>query len=78
MCYYRDFSSNKVKFPQALKLFRELEHLTNIGMTLYFLGRLAASRNDRMADARFDEAAEVLKQAGTSPSSFIVSFRVLT
>lgn len=33
-------------------------------MTLYWLGRLAAFRNDRTADARFDEAAEVLKQAG--------------
>ncbi|KAJ7489891.1 hypothetical protein B0H11DRAFT_1044888 [Mycena galericulata] len=62
--YGGDPKTSEVLSEQALKLFRELEHLTNIGMTLYFLGRLAASRNDRLADARFDEAAEVLKQAG--------------
>jgi tetratricopeptide (TPR) repeat protein len=56
--------NNELNFLQALKLFREMNHLTNTGMTLYWLGRLAAFRNDRTADARFDEAAEVLKQAG--------------
>jgi len=50
---------------QALKLFRELGHLTNVGMTLVLLGRLAVFRNDRAADIWFDEAEMVLKQAGS-------------
>ncbi|KAJ7109192.1 hypothetical protein C8R44DRAFT_278681 [Mycena epipterygia] len=62
--YAGDPKASELLSQQALKLFRELENLTNVGMTLYWLGRLAAFRNDRTADARFDEAAEVLKQAG--------------
>ncbi|KAJ7746518.1 hypothetical protein B0H14DRAFT_454557 [Mycena olivaceomarginata] len=49
---------------QALKLFRELEHLTNIGMTLSLLARIAAFNNDRRADALFEEAGVFLEQAG--------------
>ncbi|KAJ7273529.1 hypothetical protein B0H12DRAFT_496918 [Mycena haematopus] len=49
---------------QALKLFRELEHLTNIGMTLFMLARIAAFNNDRSADALFEEARIVLEQSG--------------
>ncbi|KAJ7738492.1 hypothetical protein DFH07DRAFT_82876 [Mycena maculata] len=65
--YGGDVKTSEALSEQALSLFRELEHLTNIGLTLYFLGRLAASRNDPVADARFDEAAEILKQAGAYP-----------
>ncbi|KAF7363283.1 hypothetical protein MSAN_00983500 [Mycena sanguinolenta] len=49
---------------QALKLFRELEHLTNIGMTLFLLGRISAFNNDRRAEALFEEARVVLEQSG--------------
>ncbi|KAJ7359192.1 hypothetical protein DFH08DRAFT_1037546 [Mycena albidolilacea] len=49
---------------QALKLFRELEHLTNIGMSLYMLARIAAFNYDRQADALFEEARVFLEQAG--------------
>ncbi|KAJ7792956.1 hypothetical protein B0H14DRAFT_3498655 [Mycena olivaceomarginata] len=49
---------------QALKLFRELEHLANIGMSLYMLARIAAFNYDRQADALFEEARVFLEQAG--------------
>ncbi|KAJ6546497.1 hypothetical protein DFH09DRAFT_1171190 [Mycena vulgaris] len=62
--YGGDAKRSELLSQQALKLFREMNHLTNIGMTLYWLGRLAAFRHDRTADARYDEAAEILKQAG--------------
>ncbi|KAJ7694178.1 hypothetical protein B0H17DRAFT_1058072 [Mycena rosella] len=65
--YAGDPLKSEVLSQQALKLFRELQNLTNIGMTLYWLGRLAAFRHDRTADVIFDEAAEVLKQAGAFP-----------
>ncbi|KAJ7467108.1 hypothetical protein FB451DRAFT_1178347 [Mycena latifolia] len=75
--YSGDPKTSELLSEQALPLFRELQHLTNfsllvqsksqVGMTLYWLGRLADSRNfDRTAaDARFDEAVKVLEQAGT-------------
>ncbi|KAK7015019.1 hypothetical protein R3P38DRAFT_2998996 [Favolaschia claudopus] len=49
---------------QALTLFRELEHMTNIGMSLYMLGIIGAFNNDRRAEALFEEAATVLEKAG--------------
>ncbi|KAJ7063127.1 hypothetical protein C8F01DRAFT_1131657 [Mycena amicta] len=49
---------------EALDLFRQLEHLTNIGMSTFMLGKILAFRNDRAADGWFDEAEVVLKQAG--------------
>jgi tetratricopeptide (TPR) repeat protein len=54
----------RLDFLQALKLFRELEHLTNIGMSLYMLARIAAFNYDRQADALFEEARVFLEQAG--------------
>jgi tetratricopeptide (TPR) repeat protein len=54
----------KAEILQALKLFRELKHLTNIGMTLSMLARIAAFNNDRRADALFEEAGVFLEQAG--------------
>jgi hypothetical protein len=54
----------RLNFLQALKLFRELEHLTNIGMSLYMLARIAAFNYDRQADALFEEARVFLEQAG--------------
>ncbi|KAJ7343663.1 hypothetical protein DFH08DRAFT_234380 [Mycena albidolilacea] len=49
---------------QAFKLFSELEHLTNIGLTLFMLAKIAAFNNDRRADALFEEAGVYLEQAG--------------
>ncbi|KAJ7219102.1 hypothetical protein GGX14DRAFT_515889 [Mycena pura] len=63
--YAGDAKTAETLSQQALKLFRELEHLTNVGLTLLLLGRLAAFRNDRAADILFDEAEMVLKQAGS-------------
>ncbi|CAK5279615.1 unnamed protein product [Mycena citricolor] len=51
---------------EALELFRQEEHLTNIGMTLYFLGRIADFRDDASAEERYEEAEAVLQQAGAS------------
>ncbi|KAJ7661744.1 hypothetical protein B0H17DRAFT_1093842 [Mycena rosella] len=62
--YEGDEAQSEILSQQALKLFRELQHLTNIGMTLYWLGRLALSRSDGTAEARFEEAAEFLERAG--------------
>ncbi|KAJ7090059.1 hypothetical protein C8R43DRAFT_1050515 [Mycena crocata] len=62
--YAGDAETSELLSQQALKLFRELEHLTNIGLTLSWLGRLATFRHDPGADARLDEAAEILTQAG--------------
>ncbi|KAF7338448.1 hypothetical protein MVEN_02070700 [Mycena venus] len=49
---------------QALTIFRELESLVNIGMTLFMLARIAAFNNDRRADALFEEAGVFLEKAG--------------
>ncbi|CAK5279603.1 unnamed protein product [Mycena citricolor] len=53
------------RFP-GFGLFRQEEHLTNIGMTLYFLGRIADFRDDASAEERYEEAEAVLQQAGAS------------
>jgi hypothetical protein len=55
---------HKAKLLQAFKLFSELEHLTNIGLTLFMLAKIAAFNNDRRADALFEEAGVYLEQAG--------------
>lgn len=65
--YGGDAKASEALSEQALPLFREIQNLTNVGLTLYWLGRLAAFRNDHTADARFDEAAEIFKQAGAYP-----------
>jgi tetratricopeptide (TPR) repeat protein len=56
--------NHKAELLQALKLFRELEHLTNIGLTLFLLAKIAAFNNNRRADALFEEAGVFLEQAG--------------
>jgi len=62
--YSGDVKAAEDLSQQALKLFRELENLTNIGMTLFMLGRVAAFRNDRNADALFEESGVFLAKAG--------------
>ncbi|KAJ7046593.1 hypothetical protein C8F04DRAFT_1061030 [Mycena alexandri] len=64
MFYGGDAETAEDLSQKALKLFRDLEHLTNVGMTLYMLGRIADFRNDRKAYEYFDEAEVALKQAG--------------
>ncbi|KAJ7029366.1 hypothetical protein C8F04DRAFT_42446 [Mycena alexandri] len=49
---------------QALKLFRGLGHLTNVGLTLHMLGRIADFRNDHKANEYLDEAQATLRQTG--------------
>ncbi|KAF8212427.1 hypothetical protein K438DRAFT_1244160 [Mycena galopus ATCC 62051] len=49
---------------KALKLFRELEHLTNVGLSIFMLAKIAAFNNAREADALFEEARVVLEQSG--------------
>ncbi|KAF7304683.1 hypothetical protein MKEN_01182400 [Mycena kentingensis (nom. inval.)] len=62
--YGGDASAAERLSQEALVLFRQLDHLTNIGMSCFMLGKIAAFRDDPAADAYFDEAELVLKQAG--------------
>ncbi|KAJ7933885.1 hypothetical protein B0H13DRAFT_1855740 [Mycena leptocephala] len=62
--YSGDVKAAEDLSQQALTLFRELENLTNIGMTLYMLGIVAAFRSDRKADVLFEESGVFLAKAG--------------
>ncbi|KAJ7285659.1 hypothetical protein C8J57DRAFT_643858 [Mycena rebaudengoi] len=63
--YQGDVDTSETLSQQALTLFREVENLTNIGLTLYWLGRIAIFRgNPSDAYVKYEEAAEIFKQAG--------------
>jgi tetratricopeptide (TPR) repeat protein len=49
---------------EALAIFRELGHLTNIGLALYFLGHIEEARNPNKALEYFDAAIETFELAG--------------
>lgn len=63
--YAGNVAASEQQAQQALSIFRGLEHLTNIGMTLFWLGRIETFRSHHtQALAYYEEAAEVLEKAG--------------
>lgn len=66
MAFYRgDIEASWTSNQDALILWQELQHLTNIGLTLYMLGKIEKSRSNLESSIRYyQEAVPFLEKAG--------------